>query len=103
LNENDLSKHEKYLIELHQTIHHLQSQHQAYINRLLDHYLDLVTQGEFPSNFIPYIANEKADIVFIGVSAMYYSTSQLARAALALGTNIHTIFELETTNLYRSF
>jgi hypothetical protein len=103
LKENDLLKHEQYLIELHQTIHRLQTQHQAYINRLLDHYLDRITQGDSPSTFIPYIANEKADIVFIGVSAMYYSTSQLVRNALALGTTIHTIFELETTNLYRSF
>jgi hypothetical protein len=103
LHESDLLKHEQYLIELQQTIHHLQNQHQAAVNRLLEHYLDRVTQGESPSNFIPYVENEKADVIFIGISAMYYSTTQLARAALALGTNIHTIFELETTNIYRSF
>jgi len=34
---------------------------------------------------------------------MYYSITQLAHAALALGTTIHEVFELETTNLYRSF
>ncbi len=103
LHESDLSKHEQYLIELHQTIHRLQNQHQQTVNRLLEHYLDQMTQGKLPSNFVPYVENEKADIIFIGISAMYYSTNQLAQAALALGTNIHTIFELETTRLYRSF
>ncbi|CAF4126776.1 unnamed protein product, partial [Rotaria sordida] len=39
----------------------------------------------------------------IGISAMYYSTTRLAQVALALGINIHTIFELETTHLYRPF
>jgi len=103
LHESDLLKHEQYLIELHQTIYRLQSQHQAAIDRILEYYLDKMTQGESPSNFIPYIDNENADIIFIGISSMYYSTNQLARAALALGTSIHTIFELETTALYRSF
>ena len=46
--ESDLLKHEQYLIELHQTIHRLQNQHQEVINRLLEYYLDRVTQGESP-------------------------------------------------------
>lgn len=34
---------------------------------------------------------------------MYYSIIQLAKAALALGTTINQIFELELTDLYQSF
>lgn len=103
LNKSDLLKHEQHLIELHQTIHRLQDQHQQACNNLLQHYLDRITEGDSPSNFIPYLANEKADLIFIGISAMYYSTTHLARSALALGINIHTLFELETTSLYQSY
>lgn len=103
LHESDLSKHEQYLSELHHTIHRLQKQHQESVNRILEYYLDQLTQGRTPSNFIPYIQNKEADIIFVGISAMYYSTTQLAQAALALGTTIHTIFELETTTLYHAF
>ncbi|CAF1406378.1 unnamed protein product [Rotaria sordida] len=103
LNESDLSKHEQHLIELHHTIDRLQNQHQNSINRILKHYLNQLTQGELPSKFIPYVENDKADLIIIGISAMYYSTTQLAQIALALGVNIHTIFELETTHLYRPF
>jgi hypothetical protein len=34
---------------------------------------------------------------------MYYSITQLAKEALALGTTIHDIFELEITDLYQPF
>jgi hypothetical protein len=103
LDESDLSKHQQYLIELHQTIHRLQNQNQEAVNRLLEHYLDRVAQGELPLTFVPYAKNQDADLIFIGVAAMYYSTTQLVRDALALGSNIHTIFELETTSFYRPF
>ena len=103
LNENDLLKHQQHLIELHQTIHRLQSQHQEGVNRLLEYYLDRVTQGDFLTSFVPYAENEYADVIFIGVAAIYYSTTQLARDTLALGTNIYTIFELEATSFYRPF
>ncbi|CAF0802510.1 unnamed protein product [Adineta steineri] len=103
LNESDLSKHTQYLIELNQTIYRLQNQHQESVNRLLDHYLTCLTQGEALSDFIPYADNMNVYIIFMGIAALYYSTTQLARNALALGTNIHTIFELETTTLYRPF
>ncbi|CAF3606759.1 unnamed protein product [Rotaria sordida] len=103
LHENDLSKHEQYLIELHHTINRLQNQHQNSIDRVLKNYLDRLTQAELPSKFIPYVENDKADLIIIGISAMYYSTTRLAQIALALGINIHTIFELETTHLYRPF
>ncbi|CAF2892029.1 unnamed protein product [Rotaria sp. Silwood2] len=103
LNESDLAKHEQHLIELHHTINRLQNQHQNSVNGILDHYLDQLSQGELPSKFVPYVENDQADLIIIGVSAMYYSTTQLARVALALGANIHTLFELETTCLYRPF
>ena len=103
LKKSDLFKHEQCLIDLHQTITRLQTQHQQACDRLLQYYLDRVVEGESPASFIPYVENEKADRIFIGISAMYYSTKQLAQAALALGTNIHTLFELETTNLYQSY
>ncbi|CAM4863385.1 unnamed protein product [Rotaria socialis] len=103
LNESDLLKHEQCLIELHHTIHRLQIQHQSSLDGILENYLDSLTQGESPTKFIPYVENDTFDSIIIGISAMYYSTTQLARAALALGTNIHTIFELETTSLYKSF
>lgn len=103
LKESDLLKHEQYLIELHHTINRLQNQHQTSVNRILEHYLDRLSQGDSPSQFVPYAENDKIDVVFIGISAMHYSTIKLAQAALALGTNIHTIFELETTSLYQPF
>jgi hypothetical protein len=37
------------------------------------------------------------------LQAMYYSITELAHAALALGTTIHEVFELETTDLYQPF
>ncbi|CAF0844236.1 unnamed protein product [Adineta steineri] len=103
LNESDLLKHKQCLVELHQTVYRLQNQHQESVNRLFDHYHDCLTQGESLSDFVPYADNNNVYIIFIGIAALYYSTTQLARNALALGTNIHTIFELETTSLYRPF
>jgi len=34
---------------------------------------------------------------------MYYSITQLVKAALDLGTTIHDVFELELTDLYQPF
>ena len=99
----DQLKHERHLAELHETNYILQSQHQQAANRLLEHYLDRATEEELLSNLVPYVDNEKADGIFIGISALHYSITQLARATLALGMNIHSIFELETTHLYRAF
>ena len=73
------------------------------MDRLLNYCLDRITQGDTIGRIVPYVDNERAYVIFIGIAAMHYSTTELARAALALGTNIHTIFELETTKLYRSF
>ncbi|CAF1135581.1 unnamed protein product [Adineta ricciae] len=101
--ESDLLKHEQCLIELHQTIHRLQTEHQGTVDRLLNYCLDRITQGDTIGRIVPYVDNERAYVIFLGIAAMHYSTTELARAALALGTNIHTIFELETTKLYRSF
>ena len=99
----DLQKHEQCLVELHQTIHDLHKQHQKSVDRLVEHYLERVAEGDSPSRIIPYAHNKNFDIILIGLSAMYYSTGQLVHAALALGTNIHTLFELETTRLYSPF
>jgi hypothetical protein len=100
---SDLKKHEQHLSELHHTIHHLQSKHQQSVDQLLKHFHDRLAEGDSPSHFVPYASNEKADMILIGISAMYYSTTQLVRTALALGTQIHTLFELETTRLYQPF
>lgn len=103
LTREHLLKHEKCLIDLHEINYRLQNQQQQAANRLLDHYLDRATAGESLSTVVPYVDNEKADALLIGISAVHYSTAQLARAALALGMNVHSIFELETTHIYRSF
>lgn len=101
--ESDLQKHEQCLVELHQTIGDLQQQHQKSVDILLEHYLERLSEGYSPVNIIPYAQNKNVDMILIGLSAMYYSTTQLVQAALALGTTIHTLFELETTHLYYPF
>ena len=52
---------------------------------------------------VPFVKNDQVDSIFIALSAMYYSITQLAKAALALGTSIHDVFELETTDTYQPF
>jgi hypothetical protein len=97
LSENDLFKHEKYLIELHKTVIRLQKEHQDGIQQILDYYLDRLTQGDTTTNFIH---NHQTDFTLTAISSIYFSTTELARAAIALGTSIHAIFELETTHRY---
>jgi len=92
LNENDLYQHEKYLSQLNQTIYRLTNQHQLTIRLLFNYYFH-------KSNRI----NEQIDLILICLSTIYFSFTQLANASLALGTTIHEVFELETTNLYRVF
>lgn len=99
----DLSKNCRYLMELHQTILRLQSQHQHAIIRVLNYYRTRLVQGDSLSTFVPYRVSDQADTIFVAVLAMYYSTIQLAEKALALGTVIHIIFELETTSAYQKF
>jgi hypothetical protein len=101
--EAGLIKHRQCLIDLHQTVHRLQIQHQEGINRLLEHYLNRLAEGESYCTFVPYANNDEVDSVFIGYSAMYYSTTHLAENVLTLGKTIHTIFELEITHLYQPF
>lgn len=103
LNENNLSQHRQCLIDLYQTISRLQIQHQEGLNRLVKYYSDRLAQGESYTAFIPYANSNEADVIFVAYYAMYYSISQLAQAALTLGETVHTIFELETTHLYRPF
>ena len=86
---DDLLKHKQYLIELQQIVHRLQDQHQDAIDQMLKHPFIQLEQNEF-------------HLIFISLSAMYYSTIQIARMALALSTTIHIIFELETTNHFQS-
>jgi len=99
----DLVRDQQYLISLHQTVLTLQVQHQQSLNRLLEHYLNRLVEGDTYSTFIPYLNNHKADSIFIAYYAMYYSTTRLAQAVLTLGETIHTIVELETTRFYRPF
>jgi hypothetical protein len=101
--QTDLIKYEKCLSQLHKTIHRLQNEHQQGINRLFDHYFIRLNQGEKLTTFIPYAQNQQADFILLALSAMYYSITQLAHAALELGTTIHEVFELETTDLYQTF
>ncbi|CAF1230327.1 unnamed protein product [Rotaria sordida] len=103
LNETDLTKHEQHLIDLYQMIHRLQIQHEEELNRLLTYYLECLTGSELYSTFVPCINSDEANSIFIAYYAMYYSTTQLTQSALTLGETIHTIFELETTHLYRLF
>lgn len=101
--EIDLVKNQQFLISLHQTVSTLQVQHQEGLNRLLEHYLSRLAEGDTYSAFIPYLDNYEADSIFIAYYAMYYSTTRLAQTALALGETVHRIIELETTRLYRHF
>ncbi|CAF4714647.1 unnamed protein product, partial [Rotaria sp. Silwood2] len=101
--KNDLNKYEQCLIQLHRTVIYLQNQHQKSTNQILKHYFQRFSSGEIPQNFVPFVKNDQADSIFIAISAMYYSITELAKSALALGTTIHHVFELETTDLYRPF
>ncbi|CAF2104224.1 unnamed protein product [Rotaria magnacalcarata] len=101
--ENDFKRHEQCLIELHQSVNRLEARYQEGLNRLVQYYLDCLLEGELCSAFVPYANNNEADLIFIAYHAMHYSITQLAQSALTLGQTVHTIFELETTPLYRSF
>lgn len=103
LTKGDLSENQQCLIELHRTVLRLQDEHQQAMNCLLDFYIEKSTQGEELSTFVPYVNSDQAESIFVAISAMYYSTIQLAQTVMALGTTIHTIFELETTSIYRYF
>ncbi len=100
LSENDLFKHEQYLIQLHKTVISLQKEHQDGIQQILEYYLDRLTQGDTTMNVISYTYNNQTDFILTAISSIYFSTTELARAAIALGTSIHAIFELETTHRY---
>lgn len=101
--ENNFRKHEQCLIDLHEAVNRLQNRYQDGLNQLLQHYLDRLLEGESSSMFVPYANNEEADSIFIAYQAMHYSITQFTQSALTLGHSVHTIFEVETTRLYRSF
>ncbi|CAF1393363.1 unnamed protein product [Adineta steineri] len=65
--------------------------------------LTQLNHDENSTFIISYLQNQQADFILLSLSAMYYSITQLAYAALALGTTIHEVFELETTDLYQAF
>ncbi|CAF1032359.1 unnamed protein product [Adineta steineri] len=101
--KGDLSANEDCLIELHRTVLRLQTDYQQAMDRLTDYFIEKSAQKEEPSTCVPYAHDDQADSILVTVSAMYYSTIQLVQVVMALGTTIHTIFELETTNVYRNF
>ena len=101
--KGDLTANQQLLVELHRTVLRLQDKYEQAMNHILDYYKIKSVQGYELSSFVPYVNSEQAEVIFVALSAMYYSTIQLAQAAAALGTTIHTIFELETTEVYRYF
>jgi hypothetical protein len=103
LTKNDLIKYEQCLVHLKQIVIQLQLQHQEATDHVLRHYLNRFVNGELTTNFVSYATNDQADSVFIATSSMYYSTTQLAQAALDLGTTVYNIFEIETMHSYRHF
>jgi hypothetical protein len=96
----DFITFEKCLSQLHKTIHRLENEHQQRINQLSHHYFHRLNQREKLTTFA---LNQQADSILLALSAMYYSITQLANVALELGTTIHEVFELETTDLYQPF
>ncbi|UJR18462.1 hypothetical protein I4U23_005367 [Adineta vaga] len=101
--KTDLFKYEQCLIQLKRIVVQLQHQHQEATDQVLKHYLTRFVNGEITTNFVPYATNDQADSVFIAISSMYYSTTQLAQAALDLGTTIYNLFEIETIHSYQHF
>jgi hypothetical protein len=99
----DLIKHEKSLSQLYQTIHRLQNQYQQQINLLFYQYFQRFDLTEKTTTFVSYTQNEQDDYILFALSAMYESIIQLTHATLDLGTTIHQVIELETTDLYQPF
>jgi hypothetical protein len=66
-------------------------------NRLFNHYFQQFNEYEKLPTFVQYAQNEQADFIR-ALSAAYYSITQITHAVLALGTTIHEVFELETTD-----
>ncbi|CAF2573576.1 unnamed protein product [Rotaria sp. Silwood2] len=99
--KTDLNKYEQCLTELHRTVVYLQIEHQKSTNLLIKYHFQRFLSGEIPENFVRFVKNDQADSIFIAMSAMYYSITQLAKAAL--GATIHDVFELDRTDLYRPF
>jgi hypothetical protein len=60
------------------------------MNRLLDFYIEKSVREEL-STFVQYINSDQDGSIFVAISAMYYSTIQLAQATMALGTTAVSI------------
>ncbi|CAF4173588.1 unnamed protein product [Rotaria sp. Silwood2] len=102
-NESDLTKHETYFVQLLQAIDYFKEQHQKSLNRILEYFNGKINESDSPTMHVPYINNDQIDSILIATTSMFYSQSQLIHAALALGTTIYTILQLETTDLYQAF
>ncbi|CAF1245496.1 unnamed protein product [Didymodactylos carnosus] len=104
-----LRKHEECLIQLHQTVAQLHEQHQQGTNRLLDQFLEKLKEKDENESYqtlntlLPYATNDDLDVIIVALSSLYYSTTHLIKSMIGLGTTIHTLYELETTNTYRPY
>ena len=86
LNKRDLIEYQQCLSQLHQTILRLENEHQRTID-----------------GFYSYSDNQIDEWILLPLSSMFYSILQLAHSILQLGTTIHELLELETTNFYQPF
>ncbi|CAF4839179.1 unnamed protein product [Rotaria sp. Silwood1] len=101
--ESDLTKHETYFAQLLQAISYFKEQHQQSLNRMLEYFQSEISEGNSLRTLVPNINNDHIDSILIATTSMFYSQSQLIHAALALGTTIYTILQLEKTDLYQAF
>ncbi|CAF1500530.1 unnamed protein product [Didymodactylos carnosus] len=100
-----LKKHEECLILLHHTVAHLHDQHQQETQRLLEQFLEKLSAEEEEEGdrltldkLLPYVANDDIDTIIVALSSLYYSTTHLIHSTIQLGTTIHTLYELQTTD-----
>jgi hypothetical protein len=103
LSKIELLKQDPYLAELNQAIHRLKNQHQDGINQILKDFINQLVQGNRPSRFLPYGKADHKHLILVSISTIYYATIQLLKETITLGTTIHNIVQLETTNQFRRY
>ena len=103
LSKVELLKQDPYLAKLHRAIHRLEDQHQNGVNEILKYFFKQLVRGREPSRFLPYGKANQNHMTFLAISTIYYSTIDLVRSTIDLGTTVHNIFELETTNQYTRY
>ncbi|CAF1538665.1 unnamed protein product [Didymodactylos carnosus] len=98
-------EHEERLISLHSSVRQLYAQHQLSLNNLLSYLLEKLKQEDHQTlaQLLPHTTNDDMDAVIVALTSLFYSITHLINAVIMLGTGIHTIFELETTNIYRKY